>query len=728
MSSLYVPKRRSRRIQDREETTQQQEEEEQQQHLNGSYESPNPQPLQNLILNKRRRTGNRERDHDLEAVEEEPDKKQEPPNLDYLDEQAILENENDSESDNEKLSLEDTAKQAREFLVEDLSNKFFKVIASTEDTRKNDSRYQFFKKRCTLPDPLLIEDGLSGANHEKENYISDLSSTYDGRKFLLSSGALLYWSRTDWSLPHSMYQWLFQIVAFESDKFVSRHAYTTLETLWTNLGSECAPYRENVNGKRNLNKYIDVSSFRHVLTSYGAVKSELEDSNTENEVIQMSQDWSDNVAGEQHIPLEQFSSVLRLFGFSIRSWSQAYTKDDVKYVVRLLLQILLDRVGDFLAREVENCIESALSALDEETWRSELRDLAASLVNRFPHVQLQTQITKAMKPTYERCIYLKRMVALASLNLTLETALSKIKVNEEQQRPRQLPQPALSQPLQPLQLEQEQEQQQQQQQTTPSNMIRAPGNTPSSSSNYTTPTTSPSSRISEPEDRLEENHFPNSNGIATMNSNSSTDVEMTDSFAMSRQSSFLSDTMSADEEYRSAASHLDTASSKGHLSSNNSSSNNNNTDMAEPPTPIVEESTTAPTSATISPPSPSPTPGPNIYAQTPLDKDVLAQLLGIIQNKHSIFKSREAHPDYDNVLNQTLLLAEAISADETEMIKEKGIVCEIISELQQFNRRIGGGLGSYARSKANEGVQRLWTRLAYMKGRDETMGYEDHVA
>ena len=80
------------------------------------------------------------------------------------------------------------------------------------------------------------------------------------------------------------------------------------------------PYQKPTSGRRNVNRYIDIASFRHVLTSYGAVKSELEDSSTEDAVTQMSEDWSDNVTGEQHIPLEQFSSVLRLFGFSVRSW------------------------------------------------------------------------------------------------------------------------------------------------------------------------------------------------------------------------------------------------------------------------------------------------------------------------------------------------------------------------------------------------------------------------
>ena len=65
-------------------------------------------------------------------MKKKEEKPAEPPNLDYLDEQTLLEEEMDnngkeSESDNEQFSLEDTAKHAREFLEEDLSAKFIKV-------------------------------------------------------------------------------------------------------------------------------------------------------------------------------------------------------------------------------------------------------------------------------------------------------------------------------------------------------------------------------------------------------------------------------------------------------------------------------------------------------------------------------------------------------------------------------------------------------------------------
>ncbi|KAI7846986.1 hypothetical protein BDC45DRAFT_38265 [Circinella umbellata] len=757
--SLQIPARRSRRIQDRDETVEQPE-----QHIETTFPTiPTKQkPLQTLVLNKRRRIGNRERDLELEAAfaalsEEKPldelefdnefikkkeKKPVEPPNLDYLDEQTLLEeevenDEKESESDNEQFSLEEGAKHAREFLEEDLSAKVIKAITDLDESARKTNAYtykRFFKKKCTLPDPLLLEDGLSGADTEKENYIFDLSTTYEGRKFLLSSGALLHWHRKNWPCPHAVYQWLFQIVAFERDKFVSRHAYTTLKSLWTNIGAERVPYQKPTLGRRNLSRYIDIASFRHVLTSYGAVKSELDDSSTEDAVTQMSEDWSDNVTGEQHIPLEQFSSVLRLFGFSIRSWPEAYTLNDIKYIIRILLQIRLDRVGDFIARDIENAIESTISALNEETWEAELRELAANITNRFSTPLLQAQITKTMKPTYERCAYLKRMVALSSLNFALEIALSKVK-------------PEISE-KQPQQPEQQSNTQSEQQSIisssasssniiTASRVIRAPGDSPSSSSNYTTPDTSPARGDSITDFKsVEESQNNVLNGSMDMDMDT-VNINNKDGMILSREASFLSDAMSLEEEYGSVASRLELTP----LNGNNDTGDNNKRGFlssasasVSSPSSALSKTTTNPVEqqqqqqTTMNTPAPTPTPPPPIYAQTPSDKNVLGQILKIIQNRHSIFKTRNTDLSYNDVLNQATLLAEAIGANEAEMSKEKFIIGKIITELQQLNRRIGGGLGSYERSKANEAVQRLWTRLAYMKGRDETMGYEDHVA
>ena len=107
-----------------------------------------------------------ELEFDNEFMKKKEEKPAEPPNLDYLDEQTLLEEEIDndekeSESDNEQFSLEDTAKHAREFLEEDLSAKFIKVnvvniiiiislCCCLSGSKRSPTRYQEFVIYATI--------------------------------------------------------------------------------------------------------------------------------------------------------------------------------------------------------------------------------------------------------------------------------------------------------------------------------------------------------------------------------------------------------------------------------------------------------------------------------------------------------------------------------------------------------------------------------------------------
>ena len=286
-----------------------------------------------------------------------------------------------------------------------------------------------------------------------------------------------------------------------------------------------------------------------------------------------------------------------------------------------------------------------------------------------------------MKPTYERCAYLKRMIALSSLNLALEVALSKVK-----------PEIPEKQALPTNQLMQQSETQQEQQTIIPSssfnaitasNVIRAPVDSPSSSSDYTTPDTSPTRGESITEFKSGEESHSQNNAL-----NGNKDLEMdtannnnNSGMIMSRQASFLSDSMSLEEEYQSAASHLELAP----LNSNDNVGDSNNVlslsclSASSPPIPssvlskstIINQIQRQQQHTTMSTPTPTPTPPPPIYAQIPSDRNVLGQILNIIQNKHSIFKNRDSNLNYDDVLNQATLLAESVGANEAEMFKEK---------------------------------------------------------
>lgn len=67
-----------------------------------------------------------------------------------------------------------------------------------------------------------------------------------------------------------------------------------------------------------------MDEFIYVLKNYGAVKSEMAKEDGEiprssNNPLLFLEDWSDQ-PGEQRIPVIQLSYILRLFGYSVRTW------------------------------------------------------------------------------------------------------------------------------------------------------------------------------------------------------------------------------------------------------------------------------------------------------------------------------------------------------------------------------------------------------------------------
>lgn len=67
-----------------------------------------------------------------------------------------------------------------------------------------------------------------------------------------------------------------------------------------------------------------MDEFIYVLKNYGAVKMEMAKEDGEipqssNNQLLLLEDWSDQ-PGQQRIPVMQLSYVLRLFGYSVRTW------------------------------------------------------------------------------------------------------------------------------------------------------------------------------------------------------------------------------------------------------------------------------------------------------------------------------------------------------------------------------------------------------------------------
>ncbi|KAJ8660272.1 hypothetical protein O0I10_004134 [Lichtheimia ornata] len=328
-------------------------------------------------------------------------------------------------SDNDsEVGIGDILASTAQVLDEERHERLKEVFTDSPAQYDNKTEYRFFRRRCKLPDPLWVDDNyplLQDTTRQRENSIFEFSSSASGRKFMLSSGCLRAWYRREWP-PHHLYQWLFQVVAFEEDQLVAHHAYETLNALWKNLGPEPAAYipSDELGSKRNTNRHVEMDEFIYVLKNYGAVKSEMAKEDGEiprssNNPLLFLEDWSDQ-PGEQRIPVIQLSYILRLFGYSVRTWPEAYQQVGIGYIIRLLLQISLDRsIGNIVRRDLQDGIESCLSVLDKATWKNELLQLAADLCSRFTSITLQCQLIHALKPTYARSVYLRRMIGLTAI-------------------------------------------------------------------------------------------------------------------------------------------------------------------------------------------------------------------------------------------------------------------------------------------------------------------------
>ncbi|KAF7721982.1 rab32, member RAS oncoprotein [Apophysomyces ossiformis] len=469
------------------------------------------------------------------------------------DDDLLASDESDGD-DNDAAKLVDMASR---FLDEEQSNRLKEVLTDSKGKSELQCNYRFFYRRCRLPDPLLVDDGqlelIDQSARKREQYIYKLSKSSAGRGVLLSTGGLCHWFRRGWRCPNYIYQWLLQIVAFEKDITIAKNAYDTIISLWSNLGDEPSPFQEISSDRRNENRDIAVASFTYVLYGYGAIKGELgwekllqtyttqQDNMTVKVSELMAQPREDNDSPEQLLPLTQFGWIMQLLTYSIRAWPSAYTNDELKYILRLLLQISLDRAGDLVLKEVQDAIESCVYAWKKQTWEEEVRLAASEICMQFPAPQLQMELLKAMKPTCDRCVLLRRLIAFQS---------------------------------------------------------------------------------------------------------------------------------------------LDKAVGKHHMNS------------CEDTGPLMTTSK-------------------NIK----MGHDLLARILAIITTPGSVFRSKDA--DFEELMLVTRLMDAAIGSNENELNREKDMVHQIIVHLQLIGRKIGGRVGVLERTMANETIQRLWNRLAYLVGRDD---------
>lgn len=335
-----------------------------------------------------------------------------------FDDDYIL--ESDLSSDDE----EEIKQASRMFLPEEDQEKIVETIEQDKNREIVESterwNQEFFRSGSkSIRQPGLVSRELGFG--QKEIHIAELSATSKGRSFLLSSGCMKDWHRSGWVCPNYIYQWLFEVVALEINKIGAKNALSTLFVLWSLPGSKVEAKIPHIYKQR----YIQFKTFKSVLLAYDAIPSQLIEgvlSSPEEQdlIIHANNKENFDVSDCRHIPLSQLGWMVKAFSFSVRLWSRAYTYYEIRHVVRLLLQLSLDKTGFLVMQEIQVAIDNCLSAFKETDWETEVKNLSRDICDIVPSTKRQVHLLDSVKTNYGRSRHLRRVIGITCLERCLE--------------------------------------------------------------------------------------------------------------------------------------------------------------------------------------------------------------------------------------------------------------------------------------------------------------------
>ncbi|RCH88252.1 hypothetical protein CU098_001012, partial [Rhizopus stolonifer] len=328
------------------------------------------------------------------------------------------------ESDTEDIDGEKLKETVKNYLQPEEQENLEQAFVGTkkvEEIHKLETgwRRTFFKPgiKCIRQPCLISEELMHG---EKEIHLSELSATSEGRAFLLASGCMKDWHNSAWKCPSYIYQWLFEVVALEPDKIAARNALSTLLTLWSLPGEKIQSSIPEIFQRR----YIKLDTFKSILSAYHALSSELVDNAYHTTTLKSYESYMEGVLDEghcsRHIPLSQLGLMLKAFGLSMRLWRHAYMPWEIRYTVRLLLQLSLDKAGHLVIQEIQTSIDNCLSALKDDSWEIDVKNIANDICDMVMTTKQQVHLLDAVKTIYERSRHLRRMIGVTCLERCLE--------------------------------------------------------------------------------------------------------------------------------------------------------------------------------------------------------------------------------------------------------------------------------------------------------------------
>ncbi|KAI8374866.1 hypothetical protein BD560DRAFT_393458 [Blakeslea trispora] len=377
-----------------------------------------PSSVEELVSRKKQRTEQDSRLQQLfDSLNHETEKKemaldneeeQEKVRLDQIefDDHILL--QSDDREEEKYRELEDT-KHLLDQDHQDAMNSMLHRLETENQTEHTRYRAFFTQSLSQSTPPSLIsqEEGIG----QKEIHISELSASAKGIDFLFQSACLKEWHQAGWKCPHYVYQWLFQVIALAQDKKTAKNAFETLFSLWSLPGSRVETRLPHLCQQR----FIRLDTFKSILLQYHACPSDLAEY-----IIPSNHPPSPIHTHLLQLPLSQLGWMIKAFSFSVRLWSRAYTSYEIRYLVRLLLQISLDKMGYLVIQEIQTAIDHCLTAMDNATWETELKAVANDVCDMVESRRHRFYLLNAVKTIYERSRYLRRMIGMVCLERALE--------------------------------------------------------------------------------------------------------------------------------------------------------------------------------------------------------------------------------------------------------------------------------------------------------------------
>lgn len=207
----------------------------------------------------------------------------------------------------------------------------------------------------------------------------------------------------------------YRLVGLDINTITAKNALSTLFELWSTKDDMM------------FEKYIEMKTFKSVLVAYDAAHSQLIQSVYSSSSF-MSTTEDDEpvniVTGDdvqrKNIPLSQLGWMIKAFGFSIRLFTKAYTTAEIRYTIRILLQISIDKTGYLVIQDIQTAIDNCLSSLDESSWETEVKTIANDICDMLPSNEWQMHLLDSVKTMNQRSRYFRRMIGLTGLERAME--------------------------------------------------------------------------------------------------------------------------------------------------------------------------------------------------------------------------------------------------------------------------------------------------------------------